>query len=97
MTFDFITETIGKPRREVLVKLAELFNNPEELEKLLGENVLVDATVLLLAKGDPEFEKILADVYNVNDLEVDIEHVQNHLKLKKLLSDKVGGTYAGIW
>lgn len=91
MTNDFISNQFDKSRREVLLNVCSLFDNPNYLREIAGENALLDCTLYLLALNNDELKTKLSNVLNIKDLEIDIQHIVKNRELRKLLEEKFGG------
>lgn len=87
----FITGTINKSRRSVLLEALALFDDMEKLKAVAGKNALLDCTLFMLAKDDPSLMKKLDACIAVDELTQDIKHICKHREIQREFEKRIGG------
>lgn len=82
MSTNFVVDTADKTRRELLIRVNDLFDNPSELKKLAGSNALLDCALVLFAEGDELRTSVLNTVLDVEQLREDIAHVRRSAEIR---------------
>ncbi|MCM1219023.1 MAG: hypothetical protein NC548_31460 [Lachnospiraceae bacterium] len=83
MTDTFVSSTMDKSRREVLINVTELLDNKSRLRGIVGTNALVDCALLVVAESDEVWMQNLQSVLDTQQLREDIAHVRNSALLRK--------------
>ena len=87
----FITGTINKSRRSVLLEALALFDDMEKLKAVAGKNALLDCTLFMLAKDDTSLMKKLDACIAVDELTRDIKHIGKHREIRREFEKRIGG------
>ena len=91
MCTNFIKNNSDKARREVLINVRELLNDADKLKALAGTNALLDCTLYLVAKDEPNLLNKLETVISTEELFKDISHINKSSSLKDIKKEKFGG------
>ena len=74
-------------RREVLLSLMDILNNPEELKSIAGTNAVIDCGLYMMAKDDEKLLRNLNVCLDTDELQEDIKHIRRSSELKTKIKE----------